>query len=405
MPLRGVAIGSVLVLMALGLGPLGLSGCSSATSGTGPIPTSGMSGGAAGASSAAGSDNGAGGSSGSGSTTGTDTSGATTGTDTSGATTGTGTSGASTGTDTSGASTGSSTSGAQGASGVTGSSSGTGTSDGGRPSGPSAGCNAATTSADTGQAMEKDITVNVAAQYMAAYSSRKYYVNLPMNWDPTKVYPMVFYGQGCGQTGPEGGPYTTGHFLTDIIYIQLIPATVTEATVVPSDGSPGCFQAGKQGLADSPDGPYFDLVLSQVESTFCVDTGKVYVAGSSSGAWLTNYLACTRGNVIRGAAADSGGLQHDHGTCTGGAAVMEMPGDSASSIVGGFDIGVAPARDTFIATDSCSMTPTNMTFGAANCQFYAGCSAPVAYCNVGGGHQSGIPFIADASWAFWNSLP
>jgi hypothetical protein len=403
MRIRTIAVGSVLVLTVVGVGPLALSGCSTAVSGTGQIPTSGTTGGATGVSAAARNGNGAGDSSGSGAASGTISSGATSGTISSGAATGEMASGATTpagtGATTSGAGTGAT------ASGMTASSSGTSISDGGRPSGPSAGCNAAATPTDTGQAMEEDITVNVAAEYVAAYSSRKYYVNLPMNWEPTKVYPMVFYGQGCGQTGPEGGPYTTGHFLTDIIYIQLIPATVTGATVVPSGGSPGCFQAGKQGLADSPDGPYFDLVLSQVESTFCVDTGKVYVAGSSSGAWLTNYLACTRGNVIRGAAADSGGLQHDHGTCTGGAAVMEMPGDSASSIVGGFDIGVAPARDTFIAADGCSMTPTNMTFGAANCQLYAGCSAPIAYCNVGGGHQSGIPFIADASWAFWSSLP
>jgi hypothetical protein len=263
--------------------------------------------------------------------------------------------------------------------------------------------------------MEYDLVVNVAPEYMQpeadggapskAYVNRKYYVNLPTNWDPTKVYPAVFYGQGCGQTGPEGGPFTTGHFLTDIIYVQLIPATVTGATVVPSNGSPGCFQAGKQGLADSPDGPYFDLALAGVESTFCIDTGKVFVAGSSSGAWLTNYLVCTRGNVIAGGAADSGGLQHDHGTCTGGASMMEMPGDSASVMVGGFDIGVAPARDTFIMANGCSMTPTMMTFGNAGCQLYSGGSAPVAYCNVGGGHQSGLPFIGDAAWAFWNAMP
>jgi hypothetical protein len=298
---------------------------------------------------------------------------------------------------------------------MTGSTSGATGTTGGRPSGPSAGCKAATVPTDTGQAMEYDLVVNVAPEYMEpetdggppskAYVNRKYYVNLPTNWNPTTVYPAVFYGQGCGQTGPEGGPFTTGHFLTDIIYVQLIPATVTGATVVPSDGSPGCFQAGKQGLADSPDGPYFDDVLAGVESAFCIDTGKVFVAGSSSGAWLTNYLTCTRGNVIAGGAADSGGLQHDHGTCAGGASMMEMPGDSASVMVGGFDIGVAPARDTFIMTNGCSMTPTTMTFGKAGCQLYSDGSAPVAYCNVGGGHQSGLPFIGDAAWAFWNMTP
>jgi poly(3-hydroxybutyrate) depolymerase len=278
---------------------------------------------------------------------------------------------------------------------------------GGRPSGPSAACGKDAPTDAIGKAVRHDLMVtNLAAKYVPAYVSRYYYTTLPTNFDATKQYPVVFYGQGCGQTGSEGSSWTSGHFLSDIFYVQLIPATVTGATVVPSDGSPGCFQAGKQGGADSPDGPYFDQVLAQIEQTYCIDTGKMYVSGSSSGAWLSNYLACARGNVLRGATADSGGLQHDHPTCTGGAAIMEMPGDSTSSIVGGFDIGVGPARDTFIATNGCSTTPTStMAFGAANgCMVYGNCSSPVVWCNVGGGHQSGQGFIAESSWAFWMTL-
>jgi hypothetical protein len=278
---------------------------------------------------------------------------------------------------------------------------------GGRPSGPSAACGKDAPPDAIGKAVMHNLTVtNLAAKYMPAYVSRYYYTTLPTNFDPTKQYPVVFYGQGCGQTGSEGSSWTSGHFLSDIFYVQLIPATVTGATVVPSDGSPGCFQAGKQGGADSPDGPYFDQVLAQIEQTYCIDTGKMYVSGSSSGAWLSNYLACARGNILRGATADSGGLQHDHGTCTGGAAIMEMPGDSTSSVVDGVDIGVGPARDTFIATNGCSTTPTStMTFGTATgCLVYGNCSSPVVWCNVGGQHQSGQGYIAESSWAFWMTL-
>src|SRR5450432_2201836 len=261
----------------------------------------------------------------------------------------------------------------------------------GRPSGPSAGCTADPPSDAVGKQVLHNLVVNVAPKYAPASVNRKYYTTLPTGWVPTKPYPMVFFGPGCGATGPEGSSFTTGHFLTDIIYIELLSVT-------------GCFQAGKQGTADSPDGPYFDQALAEVEAKYCVDKGKVFVAGTSSGAWLSNYLACARGNLIRGAAADSGGLQHDHPTCTGGAAMMEMPGDSASSVVGGFDIGVAPARDTFIKTNGCSMTATTMKFGSSSCQLYSGCGSPVAYCNVGGGHQSGLCCLGDAGWAFWTTL-
>jgi hypothetical protein len=290
---------------------------------------------------------------------------------------------------TTGAGGGSGTTGAGGGSGATGAG---GTS--GRPSGPSAGCTAGVPDEPIGKSVQHNMTVTVAAAYQPQYTSRKYYTTMPMNYnpDPAKPYPVVFWGPGCGATGPEGSAFTSGHFLTDILYVQLLSVT-------------GCFQAGKQGTADSPDGPYFDQALAEVSARYCIDKGKVFVAGTSSGAWLSNYLACARGNVIRGTAADSGGLHHDHGTCTGGAAVMEMPGDSTVVQQSGFDIGAGQARDMFIGLNGCSTTPTMMNFGKANnCQVYGGCANPVVWCNVGGAHQSGAQVIAESAWQFWSTL-
>ncbi len=262
----------------------------------------------------------------------------------------------------------------------------------GRPSGPSAGCNMDAPTDPIGKPTMHTMMVSVAPAYASSYTNRKYFTTLPMTFDPKKPYPVVFWGPGCGATGSEGSSFTTGHFLTDILYVQLLSVT-------------GCFQAGKEGTADSPDGPYFDQVLSEIEAKYCIDKGKLYAAGTSSGAWLSNYLACARGNVLRGTAADSGGLQQAHGTCTGGAAVMEMPGDSTTTIENGFDIGSGPARDLFIKLNGCSTTPTTMTFAKANnCQVYGGCDSPVVWCNVGGAHQSGNQVIAESAWAFWNTL-
>jgi poly(3-hydroxybutyrate) depolymerase len=191
-----------------------------------------------------------------------------------------------------------------------------------------------------------------------------------------------------------------------VFLVQAISASVTGDTVEPPGGAPGCFQAGRQGLADSPDGPYFDQIVAEVAATYCVDLDQIYVTGWSSGAWLSNYLACARGNVIRGTASGSGGLQADHGPCTGGAAVMIFPGDAGSTQEDGVDIGAAVARDLFITTNGCSTTPTTMSFGAAgNCDYYGDCAAPVVYCHDGGGHGGPLGFLQDSSWEFWNSFP
>jgi hypothetical protein len=82
-----------------------------------------------------------------------------------------------------------------------------------------------------------------------------------------------------------------------------------------------------------------------------------------------------------------------------------MPGDSANTTDGaGNQIGAAVARDLFIRLNGCSMTPTQMKFGNDTCDVYGGCDSPVAWCNVGGGHQSGNTHLSPTGWAFWNML-
>jgi polyhydroxybutyrate depolymerase len=275
---------------------------------------------------------------------------------------------------------------------------------GGRPSGPSAGCIATVPNEPLGTAVLQEIDITgMAAKYVAGYTHRKYCTTIPKNYNPTQPYPVVFYGPGCGATACEGNSFSGR---TDIFIVQGIAgADAKGANIVPPNGSPGCFQAGKESNDDSPEGPYFDQVMNQVEAKYCTDKGKIFAAGTSSGAWLSNYLACARGNRIRGTAADSGGLQFNHGTCTGGAAVMEMPGDSTEAKdQEGNEIGAGLARDTFIKLNGCSTTPMNMTFGSDACQIYGGCASPVVWCNVGGSHQSGNGHLSPTGWAFWKTL-
>lgn len=276
---------------------------------------------------------------------------------------------------------------------------------GGRPSGPSAGCMKAAPNETPGTAALHTIDVTgMADRYLAGYTHRKYCTTMPQDYDPTKPYPVVFYGPGCGASACEGSSFSGR---SDVFVVQAISgADAKGENLVPKNGAPGCFQAGKEGTGDSPEGPYFDQVMAVVEDTYCIDRGKIFAAGTSSGAWLSNYLACARGNVIRGTAADSGGLQFDHGTCTGGAAVMNLPGDASSAHdQAGHEIGVTQARDMFIQLNGCSATPTMMSFGKANnCQVYGNCASPVVLCDVGGGHQSGNNLLAATGMAFWSTL-
>jgi polyhydroxybutyrate depolymerase len=45
---------------------------------------------------------------------------------------------------------------------------------------------------------------------------------------------------------------------------------------------------------------YFDIVLQNISSTYCVDTNRIYVTGHSNGAAISYRLACERANIIAG---------------------------------------------------------------------------------------------------------
>jgi polyhydroxybutyrate depolymerase len=278
---------------------------------------------------------------------------------------------------------------------------------GGRPSGPSAGCNMSPPLDDPiGSGILRNMTITgLAQEYVAGYTDRTYCSTTPKNYDPTTPYPLVIYGPGCGGQSCEGGPFSGR---SDIFLVQATKAPKVyngQVPPVPPAAAPGCFQTGVISTVDSPELNYFDQLVAEIESKYCIDKARVFVAGSSSGGWFSNYLGCARGNVIRGIAADSGGIPFAHPACTGGAAAMEFPGDSANDKDSmGNPNGVAVARDLFIKTNGCNTTPTQMKFGNTTCDYYGGCSSPVAWCDTGGGHQAGLGYINPDGWPFWMML-
>jgi len=76
--------------------------------------------------------------------------------------------------------------------------------------------------------------------------------------------------------------------------------------------------------------PYFDAVLKDIEAHYCVDKGKVFVDGYSSGAWESYMLGCARAGVV---------ARHRHGS---GRAAYHAPAVHHSP--GGRDDAEWPAR-------------------------------------------------------------
>jgi poly(3-hydroxybutyrate) depolymerase len=262
------------------------------------------------------------------------------------------------------------------------------------------------------------------------YTYRPYAVRLPKNYDPTKAYAVTFGGGGCGgsasgfASGPGGG----------------LQIDKTQSTIqVGLSYLAGCFDDGGpqiQARSDTPEEPYFRAVLADVESKYCVDKGKVYVSGYSSGAWEAYTLGCAAGDLIRGISGDEGGMRIHRPPCKGpvaaflsaGTADTTNPiGPTTNTMTSEDSLGSAPGRDDLLLRNGCVssnyvFTYTDVAGSAPHTQFdtttytacvkFTGCPAayPVVWCPLPGlnHNQSSIgtvQYSPGAAWSIFSSLP
>jgi poly(3-hydroxybutyrate) depolymerase len=238
----------------------------------------------------------------------------------------------------------------------------------------------------------------------ASWTSRVYYLDLPANYDPTKPYPLLFGGGGCGGaliTNGSNGAFPVLPVNTDL-------AIQVGLSYVWAQGGGACFA---QGYTNTPDLPYFDSILAELEAKYCIDKGKVFMGGYSSGGWESYMLGLARGGtVIRGIATAAGGLNMNRPPPSGkpfAAILLTGATDTTNPVTGPTGSGVA--RDLILQTNGCVGTATTpwTVFPAGNCQQYTGCPAayPVIFCNGGGpGHTDGGGAYKTAIWTFWSGL-
>ncbi len=224
------------------------------------------------------------------------------------------------------------------------------------PPKPSAGCGKVAT-----QAPAKYVRHTVTT------STRVYDLWVPTGYDPMRAYRIIFLAHGCDGSIPY----------------PMQNASKGDAILV-----------ALRSPMNSPEVPYFDSVLADVEANLCVDTARVFVAGHSSGAWLTYLLGCARAGVIRGAGNSAGGLPPGIPTCTGPIASMGV--HDTTDMLNSYDGGVI-ARDRLLKADGCGTETVPYDWDgdpttSSPCVMYQGCKSgyPVVWCKTMGlGHSTG----------------
>jgi hypothetical protein len=135
---------------------------------------------------------------------------------------------------------------------------------------------------------------------------REYFVYLPKNYDPTKPYSLVFEAPGCGAKGSN--VYPLNGLSDSAIRVGISPGP--NSTGHATNPQQGCFD-DREG-DDSIDFVFYEDLYDVLSSQLCFDRRRVFAAGNSSGAWLTNELGCKYAGdalrPLRGIMVMSGGL-------------------------------------------------------------------------------------------------
>lgn len=262
---------------------------------------------------------------------------------------------------------------------------------------PTAGCNK-----DVGA----DVKLGQFSEVMLA--GRKTWVRLPTAYDPSHAYPIIFVWKGCSAAGvtPYGIDKVAGN----------------DAIIAQGDFPPGddCYDTGDVGTFS--DLPVFDALLEHVETNYCADKAHVFSVGFSSGAWLTQLLACQRGDVLRGIGTIAGAFKPAFmkgGMCTGNGLTAFMVSDLDDHTNPFYDEdkdgdSVEVAVNHWLVANKCTEQMWTMANGTpsdpdkAVCRQYSNCGRfPVELCLTSGkGHAAQESLSMPGFWAlFQQSLP
>jgi hypothetical protein len=253
-------------------------------------------------------------------------------------------------------------------------------------------------------------------------SRRPYAVRLPASYDPGSPLAVRFEAGICGRTATDFSAKPSSEFAVDPQHtIPTIEVALTAVDACFLDGGPSIDKR-----TDSPELPYFRVVLADVEARYCVDRSRVFVAGYGSGASEAELLGCAAADVVRATATFGGGLRAHRPACTGPVAAIFVgstvdtayplgplaPSDPAFAT--NDSPGLVPMRDDVLARNGCLGSPSRpWSSSLPSCVTFTSCPAafPVVWCvlSVSGrnsGIISGMPtYTPGAMLSFLTGLP
>lgn len=137
--------------------------------------------------------------------------------------------------------------------------------------------------------------------------TRAYLVHVPPSYDSASKMGVVFNLHGGGTTGLQQRYLSRFNGVADTLgFIVVYPEGVEKQW---NDGRSGIDSVAHRENID--DVGFILAVLTEIRKTFSIDSAKVFAAGISNGAQMTNRLACERADIFAGIATVAGSFSED----------------------------------------------------------------------------------------------
>lgn len=250
------------------------------------------------------------------------------------------------------------------------------------PKGPAPGCGKSGAATGT-----QNLTLPIAG------AERSYVLSVPASYDANKALPLIFAWHGLDGSGTMAQRY-----------FGIERAANNQAILVYPTGLPNADgQAAWTLTQDGVDVQFFDTLLADISSNYCVDLARVFSTGHSYGAMMTNALGCFRSDVLRGVAPVAGMPPFGRTTCAGAVAAWIAHGDNDSVV--DFTSGGIASRDFWLKLNGCATESEPVAVEPSPCVAYQDCSAghPVHWC-VHQNDHNWPSFAASGIWGFFDSL-
>ena len=197
------------------------------------------------------------------------------------------------------------------------------------------------------------------------------------------VYPMVFAWHARGTSASLARTY-----------YKVEEASKGAAVFVYPEGLPIESQGGQTGwdlTADGIDIAFFDAMANELVGELCLDVSRIYSTGHSFGAFMSQSLACFRGEYVRAIGAVAGG--GPYGACSHQVAAWIAHGMSDATVPYSEGEG---SRDFWQTQNECGDTSTALD-DPTECVEFDGCTDgfPLVWC----AHDE--PDLSGHGWPLW----